>query len=345
LLDEQQSRTIHVTIDGIACQKGQWWPTSPFSGQGESTCAPSESVMRGRSMVRWMVLFGGVMLFAALGCSEDGALTQRQFAELVCERVEEEHSGVLTSRLDEGGFDYVRGNGDRGRLVVTEEYNYYTRHPESLELLVDRLVSLLGARDRLTQVDETNREGLHRFIMPVLKPPAFLAEAEARAGGQQMLYGEHASGLLVFYVLDEPTSMSFLTTASLSGLGLTLPQVNELALANLARRTNEDRYVVERREGGTTAVGDTRDGFDAARLLSPMLMMTLSRVLDSPAVILTVPRRDLMLAISASAVPAEIEALRERVRREHAAGPYSLSPELFLLDRQGFRHSPDSQLQ
>lgn len=288
-------------------------------------------------MVRWSLL--GLLLllaFGATGCDDDHALTQRQFAELVCERVEEQYSGIMTSRLDERGFDYVRSNGESGRLLVAEEYQYYTRNPDSLEMLVERLASLPGARDRLKQVGE-DREQLHRFIMPVLKPPEFLSEAQARAGGQQMLYGEHASGLLVFYVIDEPTSVSYLTTASLSGLGLTLQELNDTAISNLGRRTGEDRYIVERTDGGVVAVGDTRDGFDAARLLSPMLTMTLSRVLDTSAMIIAVPRRDLMLAIPASSNSDFITAFGERVRAEYVSGPYAISPRLFLLDREGFR--------
>lgn len=297
--------------------------------------------MWGRSMVRWSFLgFLSCFCLGAIGCDDDRALTQRQFAELVCERVEEEYAGVMTSRLNERGFDYVRSNGDRGRLVVSEEYGYYTQNPDSLDMLVERLASLPGARDRLKQVSD-DRERLHRYIMPVLKRREFLAEAQARASGQQMLYGEHASGLLVFYVLDEPTSLSFLTTASLAGLELSFRELNDIAISNLGRRTGEDRYVVERTEEGIVAVGDTRDGFDAARLLSPTLTMTLSRVLDTSSMIIAVPRRDLMLAAPAAVDADFVDAFRSRVRAEFGAGPYAISPELFLLDPEGLRRFPE----
>lgn len=280
-------------------------------------------------------LVASLIAIALAGCGGDRPLTQMQFCELVRDRVEEEHPGVLISNVDERGFDYVRGTGDRGRLVVTEEYAYYARHPDALDELVDRLVSLVDAPQRADREDR-DTTGVRMSILPVLKPQSFLPEARMRARGQQLLYGEHPTGLLVFFVLDEPTSMSYLAAGTLRGLDLSLSDLERLAADNLARRTGPDRYTVQHTADGPIAVGNTRDGYDATRMISPILLLTLSQVLETSSVVVAAPRRDLLLA-----APAEEPALRRRLatraRAEHAAGPYSLTPDLFLLDRQGLR--------
>lgn len=287
---------------------------------------------RVRFIFCFVIVSSLMMLFS--GCAGDRALSQRQFSELVRERVEEEYPALIVSNIDEGGFDYERQDGERGRLVVAEEYTFYTGHPDALDDIVDRLVSLIETQRHLKRFQETGR--VSRAILPVLKAPTFLAEAQARANGQPLLYGEHRTGLLVFYVVDQPTSISYMTAGSLEGMGLSSDQLSELALENLDRRTGEDRFILSSTEDGPIAVGNTNDGYDAARLISPTLLLTLSRVLDTAALIVAIPRRDLMLAVPAGE-PELIERVRARSRSEFEAGPYSITPALFAVDREGVR--------
>jgi uncharacterized protein YtpQ (UPF0354 family) len=274
------------------------------------------------------------LLSVVVGCDSDRELTQRQFSELVRERVEEEYPNAVISNFDEHGFDYSRGDGERGRLVVTEEYAFYTRNPETLDDVVDRLVSLLETQRHLKAFQETGRIG--RAILPVVKPPSFLPEARARANGQPLLYGEHATGLLVFYVVDQPTSISYMTASSLDGLDMTFQQLSALALENLDRRTGEDRFLVASTDDGPIATANTNDGYDAARLLSPSLLVTLSRLLDTASVVVAIPRRDLMLAVPAGE-PELIARIQNQARTEFDAGPYSITSDLFFVDRGGVR--------
>jgi hypothetical protein len=127
-----------------------------------------------------------------------------------------------------------------------------------------------------------------------------------------------------------------MTAASLEGLGVSAGALGALALENLVRRTGEDRFVVTFTDDGPMAVGNTNDGYDAARLISPTLLLTLSRVLDSSSVVVAVPRRELMLAVPAGE-PELVERLRSRAHAEFEAGPYAVVPALFSLDRTGLR--------
>lgn len=290
-------------------------------------------VTRGAHFVSLVACLVSLLSFQ-VSCGGDRALSQRQFCELVRDRVEEEYPNVLVSNFDERGFDYVRSDDERGRLVVTEEYAFYTRNPEALDDIVSRLVSLLETQRHLKAFQETGRVG--RAILPVLKPPSFLPEARSRAGGQPLLYGEHATGLLVFYVVDQPTSISYMTAASLDGMDMTFDQLSALALENLDRRTGEDRFIVSSTEDGPIATANTNDGYDAARLLSPTLLLTLSRLLDTATFVVAIPRRDVMLAVPAGE-PELIARVRTQARAEFEAGPYAITPNLFFIDRGGVR--------
>jgi hypothetical protein len=284
---------------------------------------------------RAVIVTSACLVVVVAGCGTERALSQLQFSELVRDRVVDEVPGILISRFDERGFDYAVGTGERSRLVVGEEYTYYTRHPESLDALVDRLVSLVGTRSRNDQPRGEPGQ-VQQSIMPVIKPRSFLAEAEARAPGQQLLYGEHTTGLLVFFVLDQPTAVSFLAAGTLQGLGLTTRQLEQLAMDNLARLTVEERFDLEETAYGPVVVSDTADGYDAAMLLSPVLLLTLGRRLDCSSLVVAIPRRDLLIA-----VPADDPALRgqvsARARAEYHAGPYGISPDLFVVDQAGVR--------
>lgn len=268
-------------------------------------------------------------------CGGDRALTQQQFTDIVRERVEVEHPDVRLSRVDAHGFTYERGDGERRRLITDEEYAYYLRHPEDLEDLVARVVSLVGDPERVGDV-EGDSTRLRRSLLPVLKPRAFLGEAEVRAAGQPVLYGEHDCGLLVFFVIDHPTAISFLTAGSLEGLGMSREELSRLALDNLARRTSEDRFVIERTAEGPIAVGETLDGYDAARLISPALLQTASELLGASRVVAAIPRRDLILLAPADSVALQ-ERIAARARTEYHAGPFPITPDLFVVDRGGVR--------
>jgi uncharacterized protein YtpQ (UPF0354 family) len=270
-----------------------------------------------------------------VSCGGERGLGQQEFTDLVQDRARAEYPEIQIGAATSTGFAYAHADGQSGQINTQEEYAYYLQRPDRLEELVSRVVSLIGDRERFDRIAEDEAQ-LRRSIMPVLKPGSFLAEAEARSGGQPLLYGRHETGLFVFFVVDQPTSMSFLTAGSLEGLEMSSQALARLALQNLAHRTGEDRFIVERTADGPIAVGETLDGYDATRLISPILVTTVATMLGASRFIVAAPRRDLILV-----APAGSSALRERLaaraRAEHASGPFPLTPALFELDREGVR--------
>jgi uncharacterized protein YtpQ (UPF0354 family) len=276
-----------------------------------------------------------LMLVVLASCGGESALSQRQFCELVSERAEEALPGLVVDHVDERGFQYTLPDGQEGRLVVSEDYAEYTRRPEELEGIVDRLVSLLTSHRERAPLQE-DREQIVRAIMPALRDASFLADAEARAG-RSLLHDEHDTGLLVFYVVDQPPTYSYMAEAALEGLSLTAEQVRSLALNNLSQRTGAARFEVEQTPDGPIALGRTGDGYDASRLISPTLMLTLYRELGCATTVVAIPHRDLMIAAPAGD-PALVERVREMAQAELASASSPITASLFLVSRDGVQN-------
>jgi uncharacterized protein YtpQ (UPF0354 family) len=169
--------------------------------------------------------------------------------------------------------------------------------------------------------------------MPELRTASFLAEAEARAG-TPLLHDEHATGLVVFYVVDHPPTYSYMAEAALERWSLTPQQVSAIALGNLSRRTGERRFEVEETPDGPIAVARSHDGYDASRLISPTLVLALYRQLGSSTTVVAIPHRDLLLAAPADQ-PALVERLRTMARAEFDAAASPITTDLFLVSREG----------
>lgn len=281
-----------------------------------------------------MVERGALVALAVVlaGCGGDQALSQVQFSELVSERALEQFPGLSVRHVDARGFEYRLPDGQEGRVVVADDYAEYTRRPEAVDEIVDRLVGLLAShRDQIPF--QQDRERIVASILPELRDPSFLTGAEARAG-RPLLHEQHPTGLLVFYVVDQPPTYSYMAEAALERLSLTSSQVRSIAMNNLARRTGDDRFEVEQTPDGPIAVARSRDGYDASRLISPTLMLALYRELGSSTTVVAIPHRDLLLAAAADR-PALVERVRAMARAEFEAAASPITASLYLVTRNG----------
>lgn len=282
-----------------------------------------------------MVKRGAVAALVVLAsCGGDQALSQMQFSELVAERALEEFPGLTVRHVDERGFEYALPDGQEGRVVVHDDYVEYTRRPEAVDEIAGRLVGLLAShRDQLPF--QQDRERIVSSIMPELRDPSFLADAQTRAG-RPLLHEEHPTGLLVFYVVDQPPTYSYMAEAALSRLSLTPEQVSSIAASNLARRTGDGHFDVEQTPEGPIAVARSRDGYDASRLISPTLMLALYQELGTSNTVVAIPHRDLLIAAPADR-PALVERVRAMARAEFETAERPITTSLYLVSRTGVR--------
>jgi uncharacterized protein YtpQ (UPF0354 family) len=203
-----------------------------------------------------------------------------------------------------------------------------------VDAIVGRLVGLLASHRAQAPLQQ-DRERIVSSIMPELRDPSFLADAQARAG-RPLLHERHPTGLLVFYVVDQPPSYSYMAEAALDQLSLTPAQVSSIAVSNLSRRTGEGHFDVEQTPDGPVAVARSRDGYDASRLISPTLMLTLYAELGTSTTVVAIPHRDLLIAAPADR-PALVERVRAMARAEFEGAASPITTSLYLVSRSGVR--------
>jgi len=111
-------------------------------------------------------------------------------------------------------------------------------------------------------------------------------------------------------------------------------ELDSIARENLERYVNDlDVQFVESKEGGRAAIVSEQDGYDAARLLLCGLHHRLGPQLGGDFYVAT-PARDMFLALSTGPDPF-LRRMKSRVEQDFRRLPYPVSPDLFLVTRDG----------
>ncbi|MGI5863792.1 MAG: tetratricopeptide repeat protein [Myxococcales bacterium] len=149
-------------------------------------------------------------------------------------------------------------------------------HAWFIEDLVGRL-SRLKAPERVPPLEQVRER-----IFPVLRPKSFLE----RSG--PALQSEAPAGLLWLFALDHPDFVSYLPPECSQQWGLKVPEIAEIAMANLGRApVPPTRYRVGPRSLEPVAADSERwdllafeagDGYDTSRLLSPAHQALLDQI-------------------------------------------------------------------
>jgi uncharacterized protein YtpQ (UPF0354 family) len=224
----------------------------------------------------------------------------------------------------------VQDGPNRIDLALAEPFEEYRREPERREEIVAGLVR--EARRRLAEgLGGLSFAEARDSLMPLLKP-RFALRTLAEAPAQTPF----AADLAVIYAVDREDDFTVVTLADVARWGKPLPELHELALANLTRRTNaEERLLCEPLEGNELCGWASGDGYDATRMIAPELRRQIEEVYDGPAVY-AVPMEDVFVALSygiATRGNTE-ELLRARVQRDFSMADTPVSPELFV-ERDG----------
>ena len=173
--------------------------------------------------------------------------------------------------------------------------------------------------------------------MPRVVGEAFLGKLgeEHRGAIYQMAL---AKGLYLALLLDYAGRSRFLRSDEVKGWSLEEEEIIKRAVNNLAARSGSARFTKERHAEATIVVGQSRDGWDASRLVLPGLYEVLAEQLQPPFVV-SAPHRDELLACSGGD-PVSIAALRKRASDNAARAPHAVSPEVFHLSPEGLKALP-----
>ncbi|MBX3385563.1 MAG: DUF1444 family protein [Phycisphaeraceae bacterium] len=215
-------------------------------------------------------------------------------------------------RLDlENLYRLVNHDVDRGQEIV-EHYLEQLFNGESLSLSA---ASFDFVRPR---------------IMPRIQPETIFEHLSR----EQVAHVQYVNGTVIVFVIDLPQMTVSVTTEQMVRWGVQVDDLEEIARKNLDTYAPELSFqIVKSKEGGTAAILNEQDGYDAARLLLTSLHGKLASKMGGNFYVAT-PARDMFIAMSHGPEPF-LNRLRGRVKHDYRRLPYPITSELFYVTRDG----------
>jgi hypothetical protein len=218
------------------------------------------------------------------------------------------------------------------RLDLENLYRMVNHEPERGEEIVERYLDQLFSGDTLQggSLGHLTLDFARPRIMPRIQPVSIFNHLSR----EMVAHSEFVNDTCVVYVIDLPQMTVSITTEQMVRWGLSIDALEEIAKENLDEYAPEvEVQLVTSKEGGRAVLLSEQDGYDAARLLLTDLHARLSPRLGREFYV-ALPARDMFLAMTAG--PGDfVKRLSDRVLHDFKRLPYPISPELFLVTRDG----------
>jgi uncharacterized protein YtpQ (UPF0354 family) len=311
----------------------------------------ADSTTPGSAGHYWLVAGGDVVLFAStqVPAGERGVWTEpfdRVMASLAIRRDDElsalRVTQALVRRLREHlpGHDWewdgrvIRG---RDRVVSPASLIQQVRAaPDRQAELVDRFIGgLLVSGDDAPGAEHL--EDVREAILPVLKPADYVRPDGPTA---HLVYRAWLGDVIVCYSIHGARTLRFISRSDLARWGLDDRGLHDVAMANLQRLPLPARPAPPAELPAGVVMLSSGDSLDAVRLLDPRLHDRLAPLLGSPFYA-GVPERDSLVLFPTGDSEA-LERFRAALRDHFERAPYPISPQVFLVTRDGIAPVPDT---
>jgi uncharacterized protein YtpQ (UPF0354 family) len=224
-----------------------------------------------------------------------------------------------------------RGGGadDVLTIYLDNAYDELRGDPTRLGAIVDRFAKstaeTLAAKD--AKVDRSR-------IVPVVKDPAWLAEALARGGkgDKAQVWERYNRDIVVFYAQDSESTIRYLVESDLRDLGLARSDLRALAVANLDSILPEVKLHAADGVYMITAGGT----YEASLILLDAIWKSPQLAVKGDLVV-AIPTRDVLL-VTGSRDRAGLAQVRKMVAEAARDAPYRLTDTLFV--RRSGRFEP-----
>lgn len=276
-------------------------------------------------MLRHAVLTCVLVAALASGCSggdaaaEEPVLPASSFQEVVV--AELDAAGMEAESASERDVQ-VREGLNRAELTLADAFAEYRRDPGRRDEIVAELVE--EAKRRLREgISGVSYAEARSSLMPLLKPQFAL-----RRLAQEAVQTAVPGNLAVIYAVERENDFTVVTPADAKRWGKTVPELHEVALANLLRQTNaKEELLCEEQLCGWAS----SDGYDATRMVVPALRRQIEREYRGPA-IYAVPMENVFVALPLRVAtrPATEKLLKAKVDRDFSTADNPVSPELFV---------------
>ncbi|MGZ8939488.1 MAG: hypothetical protein ACXW32_09790 [Limisphaerales bacterium] len=198
------------------------------------------------------------------------------------------------------------------------------RSEESLQALIAE--HFAGVINAVPEVPDFEMARLR--LRPQIMPPEFVRQAP-------ILSFPFGKTLKVGIVLDEANSYTYVLQEDSTKWGISHPDLLQKAIASLDDAIRGKTRMQCSEKDSTKWVGiETKDGFDAARILIPGFQKFISARLGGPFRF-AVPNRDFLICWNREADESFVEFATSKIRADFEAQPYPLSPNIFQLEPNG----------
>jgi uncharacterized protein YtpQ (UPF0354 family) len=252
------------------------------------------------------------------------AMSREQFIEQLFRFVPEKFPLVKMSRGDQP-FS-VRFNGNT--VALENIYRVALLQPKEMRRAIERwVVELLraaeGSPDRKGKFDD-----LKDRLLPIILP------SKNTAAPELIVSQPLVEGLIVAYAIDSDRTISYLPRDQFDSWQMSLDDLHDTALTNLVDRSQTMVAQAAQDEQGQTnlILFQTGDGYDASRLLLPMLHDRLREHLNSPFAA-AIPTRNVLLCFRND--ETTVDHLEEQIIEGYRRMPDQVTDQLLLVTPDG----------
>jgi uncharacterized protein YtpQ (UPF0354 family) len=253
------------------------------------------------------------------------ALTREQFVEKSIEHIRIRFPLVKVGRAQQT-FS-LRINGHVASLENL--YRIVSLRPDDLVRHVERwVVELLRAAEGTPDQQATFDELRDRIF------PMVLTSTTTDMNTGTMVTQPFVENLLIAYAVDSDRTIAYIPVGHFQSWGITLEQLHETALKNLvARSQSMNAHAAQDDKGKVNLIlFQTMDGYDASRILLPMLHDRLRGHLGSPFAA-GIPNRDILLCFRND--PANVQRLQQQISNDYRNMPHQVTDRLLLVTADG----------
>ncbi|HUV04169.1 MAG TPA: DUF1444 family protein [Armatimonadota bacterium] len=281
-----------------------------------------------------MIAVAALVVLYVLSRMLSKPMSPEQFKAAVRSRIERKHPDVkIESELDFGfGCD---ASGHHVDIFLDNCYAMYLRNPGRFNALADDHVANM-VETRL--VEDVGWDEAKRRVFPSLKHKEYfeaIQQADEGAGLlESMVTFDYEGNLKTVIVLDFDRVMRSVGKRDLERWRVSGDEVMRCALSNLASRTAPLwEPVCDASKKSGLFKFTSCDGYDASRMLLPDFCERVSQALGADKIVVAIPIRDALLAVSAGYVKAT-EQLRQMAQEIYAKGDHSVSPDVFFFPKE-----------
>lgn len=210
-----------------------------------------------------------------------------------------------------------------GLQNIQAKFQQSDRSQQSFEQIVQEHFQFVLGSERSVPDFATARDKLKPQIMPL--------EYTKQATILSFPFGRT---LAIGIVLDMEEGYVYLNSENLAKWNKTEKELLDLAIANLDAGSRQMKMEASEGEEAKWVGIETKDGFDAARILIPNLRKFLASRLGSPFRF-GIPNRDFLICWDASASARFSDFTTKKLEKDFASQPYPLSAHIFEIADDG----------